>query len=109
VYAGEVVTSEPFTRQGGIPGLGYAKALSDAVFASPPDAWLKEPFATPKGAVIAMPAEIIPLKDDEWEKIKPRAMAVVLESKTARVMNAFIGDLHRKAEIVVSNPEIFGQ
>ena len=108
-YKDKLVTTEPFTRQGNIPVLGYAKSLSDAVFASPLNVWLKEPFATPKGAVIAMPAEIIPLNDEEWAKVEPRAMSLILDSKRGQMVNAFIGDLHKKAEVIVPNAEIFEQ
>ncbi|SBV99463.1 putative PpiC-type peptidyl-prolyl cis-trans isomerase [uncultured delta proteobacterium] len=108
-YKDKVITSEPFTRQNNIPGLGYAKALSDAIFASPVDVWMKEPFATSKGAVIAMPTEVIPLNDEEWAKIEARAVEVVLNSKRGQAMNAYIADLHKKAEVLVPHKELFGQ
>jgi len=108
-YKDKLITSEAFTRQGNIPGIGYAKNLSDAVFAAPLDAWLKEPFATSKGAVIAMPVEILPLQEEEWTKVESRVMEIVLNSKKGQTMSAFVTDLHKKADVVVPHPEIFGQ
>ncbi|MCC8194954.1 MAG: hypothetical protein LIP28_09950, partial [Deltaproteobacteria bacterium] len=96
-------------RQGNNPELGYARQVSDAVFGAPLDIWLKEPFATPKGAVIAMPVETIPLQDDEWERIAPRAMDVILNAKKSQVMNAFVAELHKTAAISVTDTGIFTQ
>ena len=106
-FQDKILTTEPFTRQGNIPNIGYAKNLSDAAFAAPLDAWMKEPFATTKGAVIAKPVEILPLNDEEWTKIESRVMDVVLNAKKGQVMNAYVADLHKKADIVVPRPEIF--
>lgn len=105
----KVVTSEPFNRQGNVPVLGYARGLVDAVFSAPLDQWLKEPFATTKGAVIAMPVEILPINDEEWGKIEGRAMELILQSKRGQLMGSFIADLHKKAEVKVTIPEIFEQ
>ena len=108
-YKDKIVTSEPFNRQGNIPGLGFAKSLCDTVFSAPLDAWLAEPFATPAGAVIAMPAETIPLSDEEWAKIEGRAMDLILQSKKGQVMNAFLADLHKQADVKIPNTGIFEQ
>ena len=107
-YKDKIVTTEPFVRQGVIPLLGYAKSLSDAVFAAPLDNWLKEPFATPTGAVIAMPVEILPLQDAEWATHEARATESFLNSQKNQMMNAFVADLHKNADIVIPHPEIFG-
>lgn len=108
-YRDKLITSEPFNRQGNIPGLGFAKALTDAVFSAPLDQWLKEPFATPKGVVIAMPVENLPLSDEEWTKVEGQAMDLILQSKRSQLLNAFITELHKRAEIKVLNPQIFEQ
>lgn len=108
-YKEKLVTSEPFNRMANIPALGYAKSLTDAVFSSPLDKWLPEPFATPKGAVIAMPVEILPLSDEEWEKNKTRSMEFILQSKRGQLMNSFLGELHKKAEVRVTDTAIFEQ
>ena len=108
-YKDKIVISEAFTRQGNIPGIGYAKPLSDAVFAAPVDVWLKDPFATPTGAIIAMPVEILPLLDEEWAKVEPRVMEVILNAQKGQAMSAFVAELHKKADIVIPHPEIFGQ
>ena len=108
-YKDKIVTSAPFDRRGAIQELGFAKTLADAVFAAPLDQWLKEPFATPKGAVIAMPAEIVPMNDEIWGRVEEVYMTRMLQSKKAQVVNVFVGELHKKAEVRVTNPEIFQQ
>ena len=108
-YKEKLVTSEPFNRLGNIPALGYAKSLTDAVFSSPLDKWLPEPFATPKGAVIAMPVESLPLSDEEWEKNKARTMEIILQSKRGQLMNSFLTELHKKADVRVTDTAIFEQ
>ncbi len=105
----EVITSEPFNRQGVIPGLGWAKSLTEAAFTSPLDIWIKEPFATPKGAVLAMPAEIIPANDEEWKKAEARYMEVLTQAQKGQLMNAFFAELHKNADIQVVNQAIFEQ
>lgn len=106
-YKAKVTASEAFTRQGDIPELGYVRNLVDAVFAAPLDKWLKEPYATPKGAVIAMPVEIVPLDDEEWDKVEDRIVPSLLETKRNQVFSAYIMDIGKKAEVSVPNPEIF--
>lgn len=106
-FADKIVTTEPFSRTGSIEALGYSKHLIDAVFAAPADAWVQEPFATPKGAVLAMPVEIIAMNDTDWAKIEPQAIGLILQSKQGQLMNAFLSDLHKKATIKVVAPELF--
>lgn len=108
-YKDKVVTSAPFDRRGNIQELGFAKTLSDAVFAAPLDKWLKEPYATPKGAVIVMPAEAVAMSDDTWARVEELYLSRMLQSKKAQIVNAFVGDLHKKADVRVTNPEIFQQ
>lgn len=105
----KLVTSEPFSRQGDIPGLGFSKDLANAVFAAPLNEWLTEPFATPKGAVLAMPVESIPLKDEDWAKIEPQIVSGLLEAKQSQVFLAFINDLLNKAKVAVTDETIFQQ
>lgn len=108
-YKTRITASGAFTRQGDIPGIGYAKALADAVFAAPLDQWMKEPYATPKGAVIAMPTAAIPLSDEEWAKIEGRVVPSLLEAKRNQVFTAYITDIGRKAQVSLPHPEIFQQ
>ncbi len=106
-YKDKVIMSEPFGRQGDIPELGFAKSLSDAVFSAPLDVWLTEPYATPKGAVIAMPVEIVRLSDENWTKIKSRYEEIILQGKQTQIMNVFLGSLHDKAEITITDSRLF--
>ncbi|CAK7056851.1 MAG: Peptidyl-prolyl cis-trans isomerase D [Desulfovibrio sp.] len=105
----KLVTSEPFGRSGEIPELGFSKALADAVFSSPIGEWLKTPFATPKGAVIVMPAESVPLNDEEWNRVQDRVVQGLLEAKRSQAFTAFIADLGRNAEVRVTNPQLIEQ
>lgn len=105
----KLVTSEPFGRTGEIPQLGFSKALADTVFSSPVGEWLKTPFATPKGAVIAMPAEAIPLSDAEWDRVRDRVTQGLLEAKQSQAFSAFIADIGKDAEVRITNPQLFEQ
>lgn len=108
-YKDKLITSEPFTRQGDIPGLGYAKALTDAVFASPLNEWLKEPYATPKGAVIAKPVEAIPVSEEDWKSVEARVTASLRENMQNQLFSAFLVDLGKTAKVSVPNPAILEQ
>lgn len=106
-YKADLVTSEAFARQGEIPGIGYAKPLTDAAFSAPIDTWIMEPFATPKGAVVAMPVEIVALKDEDWDRIEKNIMQSLLEAKRNQVFSAYVADLGQKAEVRITDPAIF--
>ncbi|MDL2209318.1 SurA N-terminal domain-containing protein [Desulfovibrio sp. OttesenSCG-928-O18] len=106
-YKDKLVTSEAFSRQGEIPGLGLSKGLTDAAFAAPLNEWLKEPYATPKGAVVAMPVESVPLKEEDWVKIEPQIVASLLEAKQSQVFLAFINDLLTKATVKITDNTVF--
>lgn len=108
-YRGKIITSEPFGRRGEVPGLGLAKGLVDAVFASPLEAWIPQPFATPEGVVIAMPVEIVPIAETEWNTMAPTVTASLLEAKRGQVFSAFIADIGRSAKVSITDPAIFEQ
>ncbi len=108
-FKDKVQISAAFTRQGEIPGLGYSRALTDAVFASPLGAWLPQPYATPKGAALAMPAEAIPMSDQEWEAMRERVVPGLLQAKQEELFSAFLRDLGERTKIEVPNPAIINQ
>lgn len=108
-FADKVVTTEAFGRQGDIPGLGFARGLVDAVFSAPLNVWLKEPFATPRGAVIAMPVESIPVSDEDWKNVEDRITASLQENMRNHLFSAFIADMGRNAKVQVSDPRILEQ
>jgi peptidyl-prolyl cis-trans isomerase D len=105
----KIITSEPFGRTGEIPQIGFSKALADAVFASPVGKWIKTPFATQKGAVVAIPAESIPLSEEEWNRVQDRVTQGLLEAKRSLAFTSFIADLGKTAEVRITNPQLFEQ
>lgn len=105
-FKDKLVTSDIFGRQGDIPGLGFAKSLTDAVFASPLNVWLAEPFATPRGAVIAMPVESIAVSDEEWKNAEGNLVASMQEASREHIVSVFLSELMGKAKITVPNPAL---
>ena len=105
-YKDKVVISTPFGRQGDIVELGVVKTLADAVFAAPLDVWLPQPYATPKGAVLAMPVESISLTDEEWEVLQVQVTEPLLEMKQNEVFTAFLAELSKGIKVNVPRPEI---
>ena len=108
-YKDKVLTTPPFGRQGDIPELGVVRPLVDALFAAPLDAWLPQPYATPKGAVLAMPVEAISLNDQEWETLQARVTESLLEMKQNEVFVAFLAELNKNVKVSVPRPEILEQ
>lgn len=104
-----LITSAPFTRSGEIPQIGFSKTLADAVFSSPIGEWIKTPFATPAGAVIAMPAESLPLNDEDWARVESRVTQGLLDAKKSQVFSAFIADLGKNADVRITNPQLLEQ
>ncbi len=105
-FKDKLLTSAAFGRQGEIPGLGYSRALADAVFGSPLGVWLAQPYATSKGAVLVMPVESIAMTDAEWDGLRDRVVPGLLQAKQNELFSAYLRDLGERSKVDVPNPEI---
>lgn len=102
----DLKTSEPFGRDGFVPGLGMNARLSEAAFAAKKDQWLSQAFELPGGFIVARVDDRIPPKEEAWEAQKDMIMNALYQQRANEVFNAFLAELRSKAKVEVVRPDI---
>ncbi len=105
-FAGKIKTSQPFGRQGNIPGLGQNQNLATAAFAAKDTNWLPQPYAMPSGIIVARVNKLIPASDKTWEEQKAAWIAQASQNYENEVLNAFMVGLREKAQIEIARPDL---
>lgn len=100
------VETEPFARQGAIPGLGANQMLSDKAFVSPAGAWIPEAFAFATGYVLAKPVKVTPPSPEEWAAEKDLWVSTLNQRTEDQAMQAFMAELRAKADVRLTNPAL---
>ncbi|WP_319777370.1 SurA N-terminal domain-containing protein [Maridesulfovibrio sp.] len=95
----DLKTSEPFGRDGFVPGLGMNPKLAQAAFAAQKNQWLSEPFELPGGFIVARLDERIPPKEETWKTQKDAFMNAIFQQRANEVFSAFLTDLRSKAQV----------
>jgi len=104
--AARVKKSEPFGRQGFIPGVGQAPDVTSAIFKAADDAWIAEAFQTPTGAVVAKRAAVLTPDETQWAQVKDRFVDAMLQSKREELYRAYMQDLLTKTKVELVNNKI---
>ncbi|MDR2160744.1 MAG: SurA N-terminal domain-containing protein [Desulfovibrio sp.] len=100
-FAGRVKLSGPFSRSlPAVPGLGESASLARDLLASANTSWLPTVYDTEQGAVIARMAEVIPVRDEDWARVKDSFIPQFQRFKTYEVLAAFLRNLETRADIV---------
>ncbi len=99
-------TTEPFTRQGFIPGLGMNEFLAQAVFSAKDASWLPIPFTTQGGAFIARRTALLQPTDAEWERERNFFLSTLRQRKTDQIMGAMLKELRAQAKIEIPDPRM---
>lgn len=95
----DLKTSEPFGRDGFVPGLGMNPKLAQAAFAGKKDQWLTEAFELPGGFIVARVDDRIPPKEETWAAQKDMVMDAIFQQRANEVFNAFLTELRSKAKV----------
>ncbi|TIH12259.1 peptidylprolyl isomerase [Marinifilum sp. JC120] len=95
----DLKTSEPFGRDGFVPGLGMNPKLAQAAFATKKDQWMSEVFELPGGFIVARVDDRIPPKEEAWEAQKEMVMNALFQQRANEVFNAFLTELRTKAQV----------
>lgn len=95
----DLKTSEPFGRDGFVPGLGMNPKLAQAAFAGQKDQWLPEAFELPGGFIVARVDDRIPPKEEAWTAQKDMVMNAIFQQRANEVFNAFLTELRSKAKV----------
>ncbi|EPR31024.1 PpiC-type peptidyl-prolyl cis-trans isomerase [Alkalidesulfovibrio alkalitolerans DSM 16529] len=98
--------TEPFTRQGQIPGLGSNEMLAEAVFTAPGESWLGEPVAVAAGALIARRVELIAPSEADWESQKGFFLETLEQRKLDEMLRAVIDQLRAEAKVEITDRSI---
>lgn len=100
------VETEPFARQGAIPGLGSNQQLSEKAFTAAVGTWIPEAFAFPSGYVLAKAVKVTAPTTDEWAAEKDLWISTLNERTEGQAMQAFLADLRAKADVRITNPAL---
>jgi peptidyl-prolyl cis-trans isomerase D len=104
--AKDILHSEPFTRQGQVPGLGQAKDLAEAVFLDPKGGWLDAVYTSLDGVYIARPTGVTPPSEEMWEKDKADWTTRVETQRSQDLYQSLIKSLRNEAKIEILAPEV---
>jgi peptidyl-prolyl cis-trans isomerase D len=107
-YKDKIVTSQPFTRQGFIPGLGMAPLLAQTAFESKDPGWFKSAFSVSEGYVLAALDKRIPAEASLWDKEKDRWVATLTQSKQSDLFKAYLQSVQQTAKVEIVNDSILG-
>ncbi|WP_320171329.1 SurA N-terminal domain-containing protein [Maridesulfovibrio sp.] len=105
----DLKTSEPFGRDGFVPGLGMNQRLSEAAFAAKKDQWLAQAFELPGGFIVARLDDRIPPKEESWVSQKDMIMNALKQQRGNEVFNSFLRELRSKAKIEIVRMDILNQ
>ncbi|QLA17401.1 SurA N-terminal domain-containing protein [Desulfolutivibrio sulfoxidireducens] len=107
-YKANVVLSQPFTRQGFIPGLGMVPPLAKAAFDQKTTDWMPQVFAVSDGYVLARPEKRIAPDPAAWNADKDKWMQSLFQSKQSELFRAYLTTIQEEAKIEMVNAEILG-
>ncbi len=99
-------TTQPFTRQGFIPGMGMNELLAQAIFSAKDAKWLPTPFTTPSGAFIARRLDLIEPTAQEWDRERNFFLTSLRQRKTDQIMTAMLQDMRTAAKIEIPDPRM---
>jgi peptidyl-prolyl cis-trans isomerase D len=107
-YKDKIAISQPFTRQGFIPGLGMSPVLVQTAFEAKGPGWFKAAYAVTGGYVLAGLEKRVPADEALWEKEKERWMTTLAQSKQSEFFKAYLATVQEKAKIEIVNDSILG-
>ena len=102
----DLVTSEPFDRQGFIPGLGMNPQLAEQAFVQDTGSWLPEVKSTDAGFILARVNEHIEPDMEQFEQEKDQWMQSYAQMQRQQLFNSYITMLRSRADINMVRPEV---
>jgi len=102
----KAVTSEPFGRNGAIPGLGTNPQLAAKAFEVAAGSWLPEAYAFSTGYVLAKTEKVVAPTDEAWGSEKQLWLTSLNQRAEDQTLHAFLTDLRAKADVRIINPAV---
>jgi peptidyl-prolyl cis-trans isomerase D len=103
-----IAISQPFTRQGLIPGLGMAPVLVQTAFEAKDQGWFTSVFGVSAGFVLAGLDKRIPADAALWDKEKDRWKVTLAQSKRSELVKAYLQAVQQTAKVEIVNDAILG-
>ncbi|WP_462323324.1 SurA N-terminal domain-containing protein [Desulfoplanes sp.] len=103
-----VKTSEPFGRQGFVPGLGMQPELVEKSFSGPEKAWYDTTFPVNTGAVLAKLNERIEPDAEAWDKEASYWKMTLEKARQQELFSALITSLRQKGSIEIMDSRVLG-
>ncbi|MHC1712008.1 MAG: SurA N-terminal domain-containing protein [Solidesulfovibrio sp.] len=107
-YKDKIIISQPFTRQGFIPGLGMSPVLAQTAFETKEPGWFKMAFAVSEAYVLAGLEKRLPAEAGLWDKEKERWMATLLQSKQSELFKGYLQTVQQASHVEIVNDTILG-
>ena len=107
-YKDKIATSQPFTRQGFIPGLGMAPVLAQTAFEAKDPGWFKAAYAVSGAYVLAGLDKRVPADMALWDKEKDRWVATLAQSKQSELFKAYLQSIQQSGKVEIVNDTILG-
>ncbi len=107
-YKDKIAVSQPFTRQGFIPGLGMAPVLAQTAFEATGPGWFKTAYAVTDGYVLAGLEKRLPAEAALWDKEKDRWVTTLAQSKQSEMFKAYLQTVQQSAKVEIVNDAILG-
>lgn len=102
----DLKASDPFDRQGTVPGLGASQDLAKDAFAAKSGEWLPGAYSSPKGWYVAKLNKLIPASESDWRSQKDMWVAALTQTREQELYQAFIESLRSEAKIEIVNPQL---
>lgn len=103
--AADIKRSQPFTRQGQIPGLGQGKEMATAAFLDPAGTWIDGVYQSIDGHYIARSAGVNPPDENAWNKEKTDWTKRVETQRSQDLYRSLVKSLRAEAKIEILAPE----
>jgi len=107
-YKDKIQVSQPFTRQGFIPGLGMVPVLAQTAFATTEPGWFKSAYSVTGAYVLAGLEKRISADAALWDKEKDRWLTTLTQSKQSELFKAYLQTVQESAKVVIINETILG-
>lgn len=96
--------TEPFGRQGAVPGLGQNPELIADAFAAPAGEWLAKAYPVPSGFAVVKTGARTPPPAENWAKEKAAFSHGLEQARKEELFQAFLQGLRKKAKIELVEP-----
>lgn len=101
----QVTLSQPFGRNGFIPGLGFSEDLAQKAMELKENTWIDTPIEIGQAYILAKVEKHLFPTPENFEQEKERWLKIYRNFKAKELLSDFIAHLRSKAKIEIVNPQ----